>query len=260
MQKNQKLTLSILALFALGSAVYFLTYKGKVVDVTPITATSTASTTVSSFTLKTESLKDSDPTYDVLIEYPQFENANHGSVEERINEQFKKEAQGIFEETSAEMKDAAVGMIGRDIITERKLNKDRAYINNETGIMSVVYEQYFDTGGAHGTFFYTTETIDLKTGEKLVLKDFLKTTSTDVVVKEIDTQVRNAATTCVRCDLLSGELENMKVEISDHFLLSDQGITFLYGSYDLGSYASTARGQEVFVDKQFLKEYISRNW
>lgn len=261
MQKKQKTILGILTLFVLGTLVFFFSYgKNETTDTVPTVATSTASTTVSTFEIKVESLKDSESAYDVLIEYPQFTTAATGSVEERLNAQFKKEAQATFEQGTAEMKQASQGMENRDIILEKKLQKDKTYINNETGIMSIVYSNYTDTGGAHGTFFYGSETLDLKNGEKLVLKDFLKNEHGTVLAKELETQIRSSASTCVRCDRLAEELQDLKVEIPDNYVFSDQGITFLFGAYELGSYAATASGQEVFVDKESLKEYILRNW
>lgn len=260
MQKKQKIILGILTLFVVAAAVFFLTYKKETVETPAPTATSTATTTVTNFEVKTESLVDTEDSYDVLVEYPQFVGAKTGSVEDRMNIQFKKDAKGVFEQTSAELKLAATDMVGREIIFERKLQGDKTYINNETGIMSFVYAQYIDTGGAHGTFFYVSESLDIKSGEKLVLTDVLKGSYDGFVTTEIDTQIRNAATTCVRCDRLKDELTNLKVEIPDNFLLSDQGITFLFGAYELGSYAATASGQEVFIHKDQLGEYILRTW
>lgn len=261
MQKNQKIIIGVLIVFVLAAIIFFLSYgKKDIEDTTPDVATSTATTTVSTFEIKVETLKDSESAYDVLIEYPQFTTAATGTVEERLNAQFKKEAQATFEEGSAEMKQASTGMEGREIILEKKLQKDKTYINNETGIMSVVYMNYVDTGGAHGTSFYTSETIDLKAGKKLVLADFLGELYVAPLVKELNRQIRTAATTCLRCDRLTDELQDLKVEIPDQYVFSDQGITFLFGAYELGSYAATASGQEIFVDKVFLKDYILRNW
>lgn len=261
MQKKQKVILTTLTLFVLAAIIFFFAYGKKDDENTVSTvATSTASTTVSSFEITVETLTDTNSAYEVQIEYPQFVAAPSGSVEGRLNAQFKKEAQAVFEEGSAEMKQASTGMEGRDIILQRKLEKDKTYINNETGIMSLVYMNYVDTGGAHGTSFYTSETLDLKAGKKLVLNDFLKEGYAKAVTQELDTQIRSAATTCVRCDRLADELQDLQVQIPDNYVFSDQGITFLFGAYELGSYAATAGGQEIFVDKEFLKDSILRNW
>ncbi|MES2986010.1 MAG: DUF3298 domain-containing protein [Patescibacteria group bacterium] len=260
MEKKHKTILTLLVLFLLGSAIYFLTYGGNRKEQTPITATSTATTTVTTFEIKTEYFSDSSSEYDALVEYPQFVGAKSGTVEERMNAQFKKESKAVYEQTATELADAASAIAGRDIIFQRKLQSDKTYINNETSVMSLVYSQYIDTGGAHGTFLYVSQSVDLKTGKKLMLSDLFKGDYESVLRKEIDKQIRSAATTCLRCDSLADELSNLNVQLPDHFLLSDQGITFLFGAYELGSYAATASGQEVFVHKDLLNEYILRAW
>lgn len=260
MQKKQKIILRILSLFVVAAIVFFFVYSEKKTDLDPVTTTSTSTSTINTFKINTESLTDNDSTYDIVVEYPQFTGIQTGSIEDKMNMRFKNAAKAIFEEISAELKNAAVGMEGREIIFERRLQADKTYINNQTGIMSIVYDNYTDTGGAHGTFFYSSETIDVKTGEKVVLADLLEDTHTTPLVKEIDSQIRNAAATCTRCDSLAGELKNLDVKLPETFVLSDQGITFLFGAYELGSYVATAGGQEVFVSKDFLNQYILRAW
>lgn len=259
MNKKEKNLLLILGIFFIGSLLFFLFYDStpeqvvKTEVVATTTVKSTLSTAVESLTKKTKKIE-------ILVEYPQITDAKPESIESSINAQFKKSAQATYEQTFAELEDAAGGPGVSEVVYKRTLIKDKTYSNTETGILSVAYKQYSDTGGAHGTFYYGGEIVNTKNGIKVTLKNLLQGEYESAILKELERQITGAASTCLRCDSISAELDNLKVFIPDTYVLSDQGITFLFSAYDLGSYVATVSGQEVFIDKVFLDQYILRNW
>ena len=258
MNTKEKHTLYILGLFLIGSILFSVFYKKpsqSITDETHATTTQGLSMNVEVLSLTKETLK-----INIIIEYPHFTDIKKGSTQELMNIQFKKDAQALYEQTTAELESAAREIDGREVVFEKKLLKDKTYINAQTGIYSVAYAQYTDTGGAHGTFYYGTETINTKNGEKLLIADILKGEYTSALIQEIEKQIREKASTCLRCDSLEGELDSLQSFVPETFLLSDQGITFLFGAYDLASYAATSNGQEIFIDKDFLNPYILKNW
>ncbi|MES2622844.1 MAG: DUF4163 domain-containing protein [Patescibacteria group bacterium] len=263
MQKNQKIILTIIVIFFFAASVYFLSggiHRNPAVENEATTTLPVAN----ALNIKVEALSASSTNLELLVEYPQITNAAPESAAEGINAQLKKDAKAEYDSAMIDLKkaqaDPATDGAGWDVIFQKKLIKDKTYTNNETGILSVAYTGYQDTGGAHGTPFYMSQTIDTKSSNTLTLKDLLKGDYEAAIIKEVDSQIRSAASTCLRCDQLAGDLQDLKAFVPESFVLSDQGITFLFGSYDLGSYASTAGGQEVFIDKEFLAPYILRNW
>jgi hypothetical protein len=263
MQKKQKTILIVLALFVLGALCFFLFggSDGKVEEESIATTTAPAK---SELKMETKSLSASSTNLTLYVEYPQISDAVPNSVSDTVNLLLKKKAQNTYDDTLADLKKAGADprpdAVGWDVEFEKKLIQNKTYTNNQTNVLSVAYSAYQDTGGAHGTFFYASDAVDTQTGFELVLSDLLQGDYKTAIIKEVDNQIRTQAATCLRCDSLAGELDDLPVSVPETFVLSDQGITFLYGAYDLGSYAATASGQEVFVSKDVLAPYILRNW
>lgn len=264
--KNMKKILYVCFVFFVATLVYFfISNNTSSTPVQPVTSTSTVSLVlpivrVESFTYATSSIN-------LTVEYPQFVASASSSLEKMINTNLKKEAENIYNDQLKELQLAVTpeslpGESGREVFFQRKVQKDAIYISVETNTISVPYYNYVDTGGAHGTFFYTSETFDSVTGKKLALKDFMQGEYERDVFQEIKRQIMlgTSTETCVNCFKELSELEDIPVFVSDNFVLTDKGIVFLYSAYDLGPYALTSQGQEVLVSKDIVKMFISRVW
>lgn len=264
--KKLKIILYVCVTFFLVTLIYFFVgSKNEVVPVetatsTPVIATSIPVVRMESFTYATSSIS-------LTVEYAQFSRLSSSTIEKGINATLKKEAKNIYDEQLKELRQSVTpeslpGQSGKEVFFERKLQKEKIYSNFDTGVISIPYANYIDTGGAHGMFFYTSQTLDSNTGKKLVLKDMLQGEYEEKVITEVKRQIAFGTSTesCVNCFQELSEQEDVPVFMSDAFLLTEKGIVFLYSAYDLGAYALTSAGQEILVSKEVIESFVGRVW
>ncbi len=205
---------------------------------------------------------------EAVLEYPFFAKQPVRSVLAELNLELEREAHEMFnkntaelESNLAELKKYGMDLEGREFVHERTLDADKIYTNASTSIASIVFSNYVDFGGAHGSFFYNSIAYDTVSGSVLTLKDLLTGDYEKFLNTYITEQIKQKKPTCKNCENLGGEIDPVEGKIiSDSFVLSHDGITFLYGAYDLGSYVETSAGQEIFVPKTVLAEFIQRQW
>jgi len=263
--KLQKIVYVCIGFFVLTLA-YFLIGDNRFVA-PPEIATSTPVVASSTPVVRMESLRYATSSIDLTVEYAQFVRFSSSTVEKMINSNLKKEAEIIYNEQLKELRQSVVpdslsGQSGREVFFQRKLLKEKIYTNFETGIVSIPYSNYIDTGGAHGTFFFSSQTLDSNTGKKVVITDLLNGDYEDVALAEIKKQITIGEDTerCVNCSKELAEQDGIPVFASENFLLSDKGVVFLYGAYDLGAYAITAAGQEILVPREIFESFMVRVW
>ena len=262
MKKHVIIIAVLLIIIAL--AVYGLTRIEKYqLDTNPPATTTPTVTTSSTPTVEIKSMSTSSPLIRVVIEYPQFAGDHY----KKLNAAIKKSAEDIYKNNVDELTADVEGIVlnvdmgDQELVIERKVDTEKTYINATTGVASFAFSNYANTGGAHPTFFYTSATYDLQTGNVLALKDLFKGGYEPFLSQYLKDQIVNAKANdenCRRCDVLEGNVEIENAILVDVFSLNADGIIFLYGAYDLGSYAATSAGQEIFVPKEKLGEFIQR--
>ena len=108
--------------------------------------------------------------------------------------------------------------------------------------VSIEYEGYTFTGGAHGMYWYASRNIDPATGEEIKLSDVVKDQGklNELLLAELDARYPDMAI-AERENLF--EAYDMNVTATDltkaayTFTLDPDGICFYFSTYDLGSYA-----------------------
>lgn len=290
----------IFFLFSIVLGTVFFLGKGKETENKIVINKNSIATTTPTPAVRVESFSYVIDPINITVEYPQIVHMASSSLESAINANLKSEAKEIYEENLKYLKESSSDFVGRTeivsitpivsstttddvvdnatttdiatstiktkvvydrtVIFERKVAKDKTYINNEDKLISFAYEQYIDSGGAHGSFSFASKAIDIESGKDISLDDILKGDYKKVVIKDIEDQIRNKADTCVRCESLLSMSDELEVFVSESFVLSDKGIAFLYSAYDLGAYALTSGGQEITVSKERLSDNISRKW
>ncbi len=256
--KDTLIILGIIAVLIFVSFFIFKKQTGKTVIPREVIATTTQAT-ISIQTLEEESSSTS-----AIVQYPQFSNTP------ALNAKIEAEAKEEYATNTAEMKrnleefkSEGMDMSQRTLVFEKKINSEKTYINTEAGIASITYDEYFDFGGAHGTFFFVSKVYDLKTGESLKLQELLTGDYATKIRSLVSSKIAGAkedSTTCVRCSFLGGKADDEADLLSQNFALTKDGIIFLYGAYELGAYAMTSGGQEVFISKDELKGFVTRAW
>lgn len=203
-----------------------------------------------------------------VFEYPQFLNQPARSALAKLNLTLESGANEIFKKNTKELDDNladlqkyGMNLDGREFVHEHKIDKTRIYTNPKTNIISLIYQNYVDFGGAHGSFFYGSAIYDAKTGAELTLSDFLQGDYMTFLNTYITEQVTQKTDNCRNCEYLEGRVDAVDGKlVPESFALDANGLVLLYGAYDLGSYAATATGQEIVVPKEKLTGFIQREW
>lgn len=212
---------------------------------------------------------------EVTTEYPQFGNLSSLTkfleVKTSLNAELKNNAEALYKKGLIDANKTLKGLeqFHRDgplnfkwtLINDQKIYTVKNYLNDDTGIFSYATKSYVDMAGAHGTFFYTSESYDLNTGDKLTANDLFQEGYKKFLLQYLKDKVAAKSTDCLHCENLSTITDTVEKFITfDDFVLSKDGVTFLFSAYDLGSYAETASGNELFVPKTALSEYIKKDW
>lgn len=268
MSMNRKTWIIIILVILVTALITWYVAKSQNAVTPPTeTATSTSATTTT-VTVEVKTLTYNELQNKAILEYVQFPNQPARSalaelnleIESVANETFKKNTKEL-DSNLKDLQKYGMNLEGREFVHEREIDKARIYTNQNTGVISIIFQNYVDFGGAHGSFFYGSTVYDIKTGAELKLTDFLQGDYVTFLNAYITEEIKQKTTTCKNCEQLDGNVDVVDGKVvSDSFALNADGIIFLYGAYDLGSYAATASGQEVFVSKEKLAEFIKRQW
>ncbi|MEN9605063.1 MAG: hypothetical protein RJB39_748 [Candidatus Parcubacteria bacterium] len=256
----------ILVIIVTALVTWYVTKQKGNVETQPHIINPTATTTKTAFEVKT--LNYSVPPNKAVFEYIQFPNQPARSALAKLNLTIESASNSAFKTATKELdgnlKDLqkyGMNLEGREFVHQHEIDKDRVYVNDTTGLVSIVFENYVDFGGAHGSFFYGSIVYDLKTGDEVKLSDLLTGDYNTFLNAYVGEQVASKTAVCKNCENLEGKIDAVEGKtVSDSFALTADGMTLLYGAYDLGSYAATASGQEIFVPKEKLKAFIKRDW
>ncbi|MCR8981233.1 PdaC/SigV domain-containing protein [Brevibacillus laterosporus] len=104
----------------------------------------------------------------VSIQYPQLKWLSNIEIQRKINDQLEKDARETYEMGSQALKEQ------RENENPYDFSLDYQITYNQNGLISIVFDQYTYTGGAHGMVDRIAYTIDIKTGKILTLQDLLK--------------------------------------------------------------------------------------
>lgn len=118
-----------------------------------------------------------------------------------------------------------------------------------------VYEY---TGGAHGNYGTITLNSDKKTGKHIKLEDVLMPEGIAALPNLLDQAARKLYKIGNNKKLDENGFFVDRIKPSENFYLTESGIGFIYGPYELRSYAD---GQiALFVPAKSLKPYITANY
>lgn len=106
---------------------------------------------------------------------------------------------------------------------------------NENDIVVLDNHSYEYTGGAHGNYGSTYLNID-RSGKKLWALNDIMNVDTAVILPLIEKQIRKDFE-IGKGQMLSTRLLSDDIYIPSNFYISNKGITFVYGLYEIASYA-----------------------
>ncbi|MCD4731069.1 MAG: DUF3298 and DUF4163 domain-containing protein [Bacteroidales bacterium] len=138
---------------------------------------------------------------------------------------------------------------------EKNLSMDIRH--NENNIVSIKFEKYAYTGGAHGISMTEYAVCDLTKKEKLSLKDIFKENAKDEIDNILDLKLRKLNGLNSEESLREAGFFVDKMEWSENFFINNQGIGFFYNVYEIAPYASGTT--ELFIPFTEITEFLKPN-
>ena len=132
-------------------------------------------------------------------------------------------------------------------------------IYNDNDILSISWDWYNHSGGAHGNYGSDHHVINLKTGELVKIDDILKPESKetmgDIIAQKIFEQLRNNLGDASSLSDAGFYAEN--IVPTENFYLTHKGVGFYYSPYEIAPYAVGAI--EVFIPFSECRELLKSN-
>lgn len=142
----------------------------------------------------------------------------------------------------------------------KKLSMNVKY--NENNIISLCFEKYGYTGGAHGINIMKYVVLDMKQNKRLEQEDIFMENYQPNLIKLLDKKLRRINGILPDENLRDAGFLVDQMEISDNFYVNNEGIGFFYNVYQISPYA--AGTTELFIPfaelKSILKSNIPFDW
>lgn len=185
------------------------------------------------------------PVLNCQIRYPQFQSTCSKEAVEKVNEYYRAMAQ--------EKGTGCRGNLYREAVNALEYSRSSHYpfypfefdvdykvTYNKDCVVSLYFDQYEFTGGAHGQTVRSSQTWDFGTAKQLSLEDFFQN-GTDYI-RQIQTWIEYETAGRLKSDPASyfeayPELIRSKFQ-EDHFYLTPQGIVIFYQQYEIAPYSS----------------------
>lgn len=111
-------------------------------------------------------------------------------------------------------------------------------VKQQAGIIPIVVDYYSYTGGAHGNPATIYHNWDAKSHKEIALDDILNSNYADSLRNIAEGLFRKQEKLSPTASLKQGYFfENAKFSLNDNFLITSQGLQFLYNPYEIKSYA-----------------------
>ncbi|MGM0589153.1 MAG: DUF3298 domain-containing protein [Bacteroidota bacterium] len=123
-----------------------------------------------------------------------------------------------------------------------ELDRNIKIIFNKSSLVSLRYSEFTYTGGAHPNSWELYTTFNYRTGQELVVKDYIKTDSLAALRKIAEARFRSLKGIPESASLKSYGywFTNNKFTLSENVALGPKGIIFYYNNYEIAPYAMGA--------------------
>lgn len=185
------------------------------------------------------------PVLHYKIDYPRFSHPDYGKQLDRINAWYRKEAEELQEEYETELYLEASETYDNSMANDFPFHMYDAVSAyeisyNQDGVLSLYYDDYVFSGGAHGSTDRHSETWNIKDGNRIYLHQYAADPASlrAEILGEIRRQIAMQAE--------KGEsmyFEDYPQLISEHFdpesfYLTPDGLVIYYQQYEIAPYAS----------------------
>lgn len=170
----------------------------------------------------------------VSVTYPVLQGGAYAEAVQRMNAQWKEEAETLARDMQTEM-DGVAAELKKSGITQTVPAYTREITDTyvQDGKISVALSEFTYSGGAHGTTYSKTYNYDLEAGRELTMEDWLecsKETATEAVVGAF---ARNEA-------VVQGavSLDTVREQLGDaSYWMKEDGLHVMFQQYSVGAYA-----------------------
>ena len=146
-----------------------------------------------------------------------------------------------------------------DYVTRWEMERSADVNYNKWGILGISLFDYSYTGGAHGNSFIQYINYDLTTGKELGLDQFILDSEGTAFANFSENQFRLSQN--IKSETPWSEADFWFEEgfyLPQNFKISDQGMHFIYNSYEIAPYAV---GQiELLIKWKDLEPYLQSEW
>lgn len=171
-------------------------------------------------------------TLKVTVQYPELKGLESKEVENQLNSFFAKLAEAAIAEGKDAQKNIIPEQTAAGIKAEVYFTYDVKY--NSNGYLSIVFQDYIYSGGAHGLTVQSSYTYDLKTGKEYKIKDLFKS-GTDYVTlisNEVKRQMKEKE------EEMGGNLVPFEaIKPDQDYYLSNEGLVIYFQQYEYYPYA-----------------------
>jgi hypothetical protein len=226
---------------------------GSIVSCTDTPSTQQSSNNVDSLSYETITMMQSIDGCDkstkgctyIEFTYPQFTNVGKtlaDSMNMLIQKNFGDPEKNITSPDSAQQDFIAAYKAFRkkekDYSTPWSVEKNLSVINQNPKWLTLQYDEYTFTGGAHPNSYKLYSILEKTTGRKMILTDFFDSTSIYKLMGLGETEFRSAKGINPNQSLEEAGywFEENRFHLNNNFYLNENGITFYYNTYEVGPY------------------------
>lgn len=199
---------------------------------------------VNTITLKSELIYNGEVLLSYKIEYPEFDSSNYKQSISTINMFYKTKALEYQKYCEKELFNMSLEQYRFDVENNYPIHKYDAVLTYEltyleSCIISLYFDKYEYTGGAHGMTVRDSQTFNLQKGYVIDLSQLINCVPDNktFVLKEVEEQIdQNPSIYFEDYNKLIKEAFN-----KNSFYCTPQGIIIYYQHYDIAPYSSGIR-------------------
>lgn len=182
------------------------------------------------------------------IKYPEFRSSTFQTLADKLNSLYRTKAYMYEKRTVNNLYQQAMVEYEYSIANNFPIREFEVYVDftvtyNQNCTLSLYFDQYEYTGGAHGMTVRSSDTWDLQRSRKMEQKDLF---SVELQFKEYVVAIINRM---IAEDIASGDdlyFEDYAHLVTDNFkpnnfYLTEEGAVFYYQHYDIAPYAAGIR-------------------
>lgn len=203
-----------------------------------------------------------------IAEYPLFYGVIENVIIDSINKLFNElntqslytgESSGSIEKAGEEFIKSYIDFINSDeayYITPWEINKNISVQLNTDKIISFQFTEYSFTGGAHGSYFIGYYNLNRSNGKELNANDIILSSKNSELLKISESIFRKNKEIPEGSSLEDSGywFENNTFYLPDNFLITNEGLLFVYNPYEIASWAEGVI--EIEIPYSLIKDMI----